>query len=292
MSTQNSESSVTDRDFCGEHVRQHDRDRYLCAMFTPEPARDQLMALYAFNTELALVHERVNEAILGEMRFQWWRDQIASAYERSIRPEGYAGALHEFIVQYDPPQAYFDSLIDARVRDLSKDLFDDIAELEGYCLGTTTPLIHLSSHPVVGSTKPGFLPENLVNNMGIAGALVGLIRAIPAHGVQGRCMIPASVMRDHGVTQETVFMDRMRPKLTAITEHLINAAEHRLISAQDQARALDKTVFPCLLPMTLCQYYLSTLRKVGYDPFHPRVQTPNSAGRALRLLYATWRKRV
>ncbi|MDE1903717.1 MAG: squalene/phytoene synthase family protein, partial [Alphaproteobacteria bacterium] len=54
-------------------VRQHDRDRFATAMFAPEPRRENLFALYAFNYELAKVRESVREPMMGRVRLQWWR---------------------------------------------------------------------------------------------------------------------------------------------------------------------------------------------------------------------------
>ncbi|HKA47116.1 MAG TPA: squalene/phytoene synthase family protein, partial [Methyloceanibacter sp.] len=58
-------------------ARDGDPDRYLSALFAPAAARDHLLALYAFNVELARVGELVHEPQLGEIRLQWWRDVLA-----------------------------------------------------------------------------------------------------------------------------------------------------------------------------------------------------------------------
>src|SRR5215469_14672661 len=58
-------------------VRRHDRDRFTTALFAPEPHREDLFALYAFNYELAKVRESVREPMMGRVRLQWWRDTIA-----------------------------------------------------------------------------------------------------------------------------------------------------------------------------------------------------------------------
>src|SRR5487761_327814 len=58
-------------------VNQHDRDRFVTALFAPEDRRENLFALYAFNYELAKVHESVREPMMGRVRLQWWRDTLA-----------------------------------------------------------------------------------------------------------------------------------------------------------------------------------------------------------------------
>ena len=72
-----SESDDSLAALCLEQVLRFDRDRYLIAMAAPRDCRHKLMALYAFNVEVARICESVSESILGEIRFQWWRDQIS-----------------------------------------------------------------------------------------------------------------------------------------------------------------------------------------------------------------------
>src|SRR5215831_19928675 len=62
-------------------VQRHDRDRYQTVLFAPAAHREALFALYAFNYEIARVRESVTEPILGRMRLQWWRENIAAAFE-------------------------------------------------------------------------------------------------------------------------------------------------------------------------------------------------------------------
>ena len=56
--------------YCQNQVRQHDRDRYLTALFAPPARRPGLFALYAFNLEVAKVREAVSEPMLGHIRLQ------------------------------------------------------------------------------------------------------------------------------------------------------------------------------------------------------------------------------
>lgn len=55
--------------YCADLVRRLDRDRYLCSLFAPEEARDDLFALYAFNLEVARIPETVSEPIWGPFAF-------------------------------------------------------------------------------------------------------------------------------------------------------------------------------------------------------------------------------
>src|SRR5437588_1275677 len=62
-------------------VRRHDRDRFQTVLFAPAARREALFALYAFNYEIARVRESVMQPMLGQIRLQWWRENIAAAFE-------------------------------------------------------------------------------------------------------------------------------------------------------------------------------------------------------------------
>ena len=62
-------------------ARSGDPDRALAALFAPRETRADLLALYAFNVELARIAEQVTEPELGAIRLQWWREALARASE-------------------------------------------------------------------------------------------------------------------------------------------------------------------------------------------------------------------
>ena len=64
----------------GQSVQAPDAEPYraLAALYAPEDKRAGLMALAAFNAEVAGVRDRISQALPGEIRLQWWRDTIAS----------------------------------------------------------------------------------------------------------------------------------------------------------------------------------------------------------------------
>ena len=57
-------------------VRRADRDRFLGALFAPEPARRGLLAL---DHELGRTRSVTREPLLARMRLQWWREAAQQA---------------------------------------------------------------------------------------------------------------------------------------------------------------------------------------------------------------------
>jgi Squalene/phytoene synthase len=60
-------------------VRRADRDRFLGALFAPEPARADLLALLAFDHELARTRLVTREPMLARIRLEWWREAVVEA---------------------------------------------------------------------------------------------------------------------------------------------------------------------------------------------------------------------
>jgi phytoene synthase len=60
-------------------VRQADRDRFLAALFVPEPQRRDLLVLLAFDHELARTRTVTREPMVARIRLQWWREVAAEA---------------------------------------------------------------------------------------------------------------------------------------------------------------------------------------------------------------------
>lgn len=60
-------------------VRGADRDRFLGALFAPEPARSDLLALLAFDHELGRTRTVTREPMLARIRLEWWREAVGEA---------------------------------------------------------------------------------------------------------------------------------------------------------------------------------------------------------------------
>ncbi|PHY13709.1 phytoene synthase [Caulobacter sp. B11] len=68
---------MTDTETLDDLVRRVDPDRWLASRFIADPAaRGDVIALTAFNYELARVAGGVTNALMGEIRLTWWREAM------------------------------------------------------------------------------------------------------------------------------------------------------------------------------------------------------------------------
>ena len=160
------------RSYCAERVRTYDYDRYFASIFAPRDVRSDLMALYALNLEIASLRELVSEAILGEMRLEWWRDAVTAIYEGRTIQHAVAAELGPVVRRHDLPREEMDGLIAARSRDFDESPMETVAEVEDYACGTSGALAGLAHRICCGGAPPPAIRE-----AGTAWGLAGLLRA-------------------------------------------------------------------------------------------------------------------
>ena len=160
-------------------VRRHDPDRFLTALFAPPERRDALLTLYAFNHELARAREAVSEPPLALIRLQWWREVVEGAHRRHEVAEPLRGAIEAGELD----RADLLALIDARETE-AEPAFETARTGAPIC--SVVPAVSRSP-PGVCSVRP--TPRDL-RPLGAAYGIAGLLRSIPAHARQGRCLLP------------------------------------------------------------------------------------------------------
>ncbi len=249
---------------CASEVRAHDHDRYLCTLLAAREVRPALLALTAFNVEVARVAEAVSEPMLGEIRLQWWRDTIAELYDGKTRGHPVVLALAPAIERGLLSRQRFERIIEARIADLSAAAPADLAALEAFAQATAAELHHLWRE-ALGETGDG--ATRAVDHAGVAFAMVGLMRATPFHAARGRLYLPADLVRDARLEVNDVLAGRFTPALAGVVLNVLDRAEHHLREARSLRRRVPRRALPALLPATLAAMYLRRLRRAGGNPF-------------------------
>lgn len=98
-----------------ESVREADRERFLGALFAPEPARRGLLALLAFDRELARTKFVTREPMLARIRLEWWREASAEAAGAGQpRAQPVVESLSEIVRRHGLAFDALSALVDAR----------------------------------------------------------------------------------------------------------------------------------------------------------------------------------
>ncbi len=255
-----------------ELIRRQDRDRFLTALFVPAERRAAVLALYAFNSEIARTREVVTEPLLGRIRLQWWREAIGEAYAAAtVRAHEVVTPLTQVIREHALSREHFEAMIDARELDLGEEPPATLSALEDYCGATAGRLQRLVLEALdVREEASG----KAADEIGTAYALAGLIRAIPFQARSRRHRIPTSLAREVGLDIETLFEAKPSAGLIAAVERLAAAGRQHLVSAR--ALRPPKAALPALLPARIAAGYLRDIEVVRGNVYDPRLMARSS----------------
>lgn len=256
-------------DRAADVVRAQDRDRYIADLFAPEAARKHLLALHAFNVEIAGVRDVVSDPMLGEIRLQWWRDAIVHGAGGG---HPVATALDATITRFSLPKHAFERLLDARLFDLYDDPMPTLNDLEGYAGDTSSSLIQLAAIVLAGGEDPGSAAA--AGHAGVAYALSGIMRALPRSAARGQSYLPDAMIALRSVDKEALFAGRATPELHSLLADLRTIARQHLAEAERELAELDPVVKPAFLPLALVRSYLERMDRSDYDPFAGVELTP------------------
>ncbi|RAU22548.1 phytoene/squalene synthetase [Paramagnetospirillum kuznetsovii] len=271
---------------CAGLVRDFDRDRFMTALFAPPDRREALMALYAFNVEIARIRESVREPMAGLIRLQWWRDTFTAAEQgRKIDRHPVALPLVETIRERGLSFDALETILTAREVDLESFGPGDLAAVESYAENTSGILSRLALG-ILGSEDDGAL--RAAHLVGTAWALIGQARAVPFHLSMGRLTLPEDVLVGAKSSGAEMLAGQAPPSAIAAGVKALGERAAELLGA---ARRLPvaREALPGLLLGILADCHLAVLRRCGWNPFDPRVSLPRH--RPLRLAWARWRGR-
>jgi phytoene synthase len=255
----------------GDQVRRLDHDRYLTCLFAPAPLRPALFGVYAFNIEVAKTREVVSQPLLGQIRLQWWRDAIGEIYDGRPRRHEVLDALAPAVAAHGLSRAHFDTVVDARERDLEDEPPATLADLERYAADTAGPLLRL--HLQVLGIRDGAAHEAAIK-VGTAWALVGLMRAIPFHARQKRLYLPEDGLAAAGAERGLLFEMKPHEGLQRAVAKVADLAASRLAEARALRRAVPRAAVPALLSARHADGYQRRRRRANHNVFAVLVQEP------------------
>lgn len=272
MRGQEERPHAADYAYCEDVLRRDDQDRWLASLFVPGALRPHFYALYAFSHEIARVREIVSEPLLGEIRFQWWRDALEGTGETGAKANPVGAALLDTIGRFRLPKAPLLELIDARLRDLYGDPVDSASALKSYTEATCSNLFRLAA--LILDQGKAAEELGLPGHAGIAYGITGLLRALPWHCARGQVFVPADILRAQGADPDDLASGRTTPAVLAALVEMRALARAHLQTFHARLRSLPEQIRAAFLPVCLCEPYLRLMEKPGYDPFKSVIELP------------------
>jgi 15-cis-phytoene synthase len=233
-----------------EFVRRHDPDRFLTALFAPTEKRGALLALYAFNHELARAREVVSEPPLALIRLQWWREVVEGAPRRHEVAEPLSAAIAAGALDRSDLLA----LIDAREVEADPSI-PTLDAWRDYLLGMAGGL-SVAAARLLGAAEP-----ERARPFGAAYGGAGVLRSAAILARQGRCLLPEDVLARHGLSPEHVTATPESALASGVLSTL--AAEVRALLPDRVPAVLRRGALAAVLPAVLAR---RDLRRIGLPP--------------------------
>lgn len=251
-----------------DFLKANDKDRYFASLVLPEPQREAIQALYAFNADVASVRDRAREPAPGEIRLQWWVDAIKGEGHGAVRQNPIADGLLRAIETYSlPASVALQRLVAARRFDLYDDPMPDVQSFEGYAGETVSVLYQLAAMILNGGTE--IETGDAAGHLGVAQALIGHLRAFGLNASRGRLFLPWSIFAANGVTEGEIFSGQVSEGLLAAYAQVIDLAREHLDKAEAAIVRLPKALRPAFAQAALQPIYLQQVERQSATPFAP-----------------------
>ncbi len=160
------------------HLRRADPDRFFCTLFAPAQRREGLALLYLFNHELARAREVASEPLLALIRLNWWREVVEGQAKKHEIATPLRAALDAGL--FDP--ADLAGLITAREMEAEPEI-PDAAAFFSHARDTAGKLARIAGKFLGADSQ-------VVEDLGTAYGIAGMLRAAPFLRAQGRSLLP------------------------------------------------------------------------------------------------------
>ena len=267
--------------YCATLVREADFERYAATLFIGAEARRALLAVFAFNIEIARIREQISQPLAGEIRLQWWSDLLGGLAHGDAAGNPVAAELLLAIEQHALPPALLAGMIDAHRFDLYDEPMRTRAELEIYLESTASALFEVGTRVLGGEQPPD---AEVLRQAGLAFGLTRIVEALPAHASRGQIVLPLDQFEEAGIVVEDVLAGKTTPHLQAYVRGVASQARQHLAHALELMSDVRRSVRGALLPLALLDRKLKRMMSNDYRPFEPLPTASN-----LMVLWTLWR---
>jgi phytoene/squalene synthetase len=239
-------------------VRQMDPDLFHAALFAPEPARERLMVLYAFDIELSRAAETPSEPLIARMRLQFWRDALEAAKAGGVPPQHeVAEPLHRLVAEHALPAGDLAALVDAREMELHGGM--DEHRFADWLDARFGALTRLAVALLAGDAAPARRAASAVGQA--MGTAFALRTAAPMAAEGGPTLMPGLGAEDLSALARGHTSDHAR----GVAHRLADRGLGMLAAARAERSAVPKAAAPALLPVWRAERVLKRAQEPGLE---------------------------
>jgi phytoene synthase len=269
--------------YCREKLASHASSVHYSLLFSPIDRRRVATALYALRRELDEAVEQASDPTVARSAMAWWMQEVQRLFEGEPQhPVTRALAPHVSVYGLSPEP--FVHALQARLRLLEPDPFDDFDALAQYCYLAAAPFDQAAAM-VFGGVGPD--TQAHARELALAVQMIRLVRDAGRHARRGRIVFPMQDLRDFDVKPEDLssarYVKGFEPLASRQADRAraaLRAAAAQLPGAQRRAQA------PGVILGTLYETLLDELQRSEFRVLHQRIAlTPI---RKLLIAWRTW----
>ncbi len=245
--------------YCGRQCREHDRDRYLCALFAAPRRREGLFALAAFNNELAQIATIVSQPMLGLIRLQWWRDALVGLARGEVLAHPVIEALAEAKASFPLDVDLLHAAIDAREREMDDVPIVDTRQLFAF-VDATSGGLNEAGAVLLGADAQ---QRQAARAAGRAHGLMRLVAVTRQMAAAGRTLLPDDALRAERIDLTQLAEGEAAHRLQGLLDEIVRQADADITQARAVRAGVAASLRPALLLTVLAARDLAAARRRG-----------------------------
>jgi len=269
-------------------VKSRDRERYWSTLFAPGSKRPALLALYAFNAELAHIAAAAREPMVAQIRLQWWRDAIELVAPGMKTGNPVADALSSAILAHNLPRDRLTAMIDARTPEISGDPPVNLQDLRSSLQETEGAVFELAASILGDGSEAG---KEAGAHAGLAYGLSQRLRTVSIQASRRRLLLPPSYLESRGADVAWVYAGKSSAAFLAALADFRDEANRELQRFRELSPKLGRAAWPAFLPLALVEPYLKAMAAPSHNPLQT-VVTLNPLREFWGIWRAAWRRAI
>ncbi|GHM58348.1 MAG: hypothetical protein sL5_05090 [Candidatus Mesenet longicola] len=277
--------SSTIDSYCVDYVRQNDRDRFICALFSKGDVRYYFLVLSAFNIEISDILYSSTEVMTALVRIKWWREKIEMIYSNKLTDaDKITKELEVVIKSTNIPEILFYQYLDGYEEAVCRDEYLNIEELEDNAAKTTVNLIKMILTTADIKDCDSDLGQTIYHS-GIAWSLMNNLRNERCLNSRGRTFLPKELLQSAGI--ENVLSSKNNLALKGVVEHMVKVTQSHIDKVKMLIRNIPREIISIALMPILAEFYLKRICRRKFDIINKEVGTISPMMQIKLLLYKT-----
>ncbi|CAG2176459.1 unnamed protein product [Oppiella nova] len=238
--------------YCMDCVKKYDFEGYLSAIVVKEATvRRNVFAIKAFNTMISQTRDMTSQALMAQMRLQYWSDLIDKIFADDTEPgveanEPIAYELKHCGTDSKATKYWFKKLIETRMdsRSLSHFPFQTLVDLEKYSESSVTPVYYLiveclaRLHDVSAAQRIDL--DHMSSHLGRAQGFCNVLRGVAHNARYNRCYIPSDLLIKHNTSHEDLMRGNATDNVIELCYDLATITHQHIETALKLMEKLDK----------------------------------------------------